>query len=139
MLTSVRRKETVMKTFATGMALVLMATAASAQAPARPADSDPIKARQKISMMEGVLERAVANGVDNVMRQFREVMPVADSPLMMTGAPHVRGFRLEGFGVFFDVEVPAVRLSMAWALRYMVDQNGLNATMAMDDLRSFVQ
>jgi hypothetical protein len=120
------------------MALVLVATAASAQTPSRQAEVDVVKARQKISMMEGVLERAVANGVDNVMRQFRQIVPVGDSPLMMTGVPHVRGFRLEGFGVFFDVEVPAVRLSMAWALRYMVDQNGLNATMAVDDLRSFV-
>ncbi len=126
-----------MKTFATGLAVVLLAGSASAQTPRQP-ESDAVKARQRISMMEGVLERAVSNGVDNVMRQVREIVPVADNPLMLMGQPHVRGFRLDGFGVFFDVEVPALRMSMAWALRYMVDQNGLNATTAVADIRTFV-
>ena len=125
-----------MKTFATGMAVVMLAGVASAQTPRTEADA--VKARQKISMMEGVLERAVSNGADNVLRQLREIMPVADSPLMFLGQPHVRGFRLDGYGVFFDVEVPQLRLSMAWALRYMVDQNGVTAGAAVSDLRSFV-
>jgi hypothetical protein len=126
-----------MKMFATGLAVVMVASVASAQTP-RPPEADPVKARQKISMMEGVLERAVSNGADNVLRQMREIVPVADSPLMLMGQPHVRGFRLDGYGVFFDVEVPALRLSMAWALRYMVDQNGVTAGSAVADLRSFV-
>ena len=126
-----------MKTFATGLAAVLLAGVASAQTPRAP-EVDAVKARQKISMMEGVLERAVSNGADNVLRQMREIVPVADSPLMLMGQPHVRGFRLDGYGVFFDVEVPALRLSMAWALRYMVDQNGVTAGAAVADLRSFV-
>ena len=41
-----------------------------------------------------------------------------DAP-MLTGAPEVRGFRLDGYGVFFDVEVPALRLPVTWPLRYM--------------------
>jgi hypothetical protein len=127
-----------MKTFATGLAVVMVASVASAQTPARTTESDAVKARQKISMMEGVLERAVSNGADNVLRQMREIVPVADSPLMLLGQPHVRGFRLDGYGVFFDVEVPAMRLSMAWALRYVVDQNGVTAGAAVADLRSFV-
>jgi len=125
-----------MKTFATGLAVVVLAGVASAQTPR--AEVDAVKARQKISMMEGVLERAVSNGADNVLRQMREIVPVADSPLMLMGQPHVRGFRLDGYGVFFDVEVPALRLSMAWALRYMVDQNGVTAGTAVADLRAFI-
>jgi hypothetical protein len=31
----------------------------------------------------------------------------------------VRGFRLDGYGVFFDVEVPALRLPVTWPLRYI--------------------
>jgi hypothetical protein len=126
-----------MKMFATGLAVVMVASVASAQTP-RPPEADAVKARQKISMFEGVLERAVSNGADNVLRQMREIVPVGDSPLMLMGQPHVRGFRLDGYGVFFDVEVPALRLSMAWALRYMVDQNGVTAGAAVADLRSFV-
>ena len=58
-------------------------------------------------MMEGVLERAVQLGVDNLRRRVRAVMP--DDALLQGGAPQVRGFRLDGYGVFFDVEVPALR------------------------------
>lgn len=79
-------------------------------------DMDQIKARQRISMMEGVLERAVSNGADNMVRQMKAVM--GDAP-MLTGVPEVRGFRLDGYGVFFDVEVPALRLPVTWPLRYM--------------------
>ncbi len=81
---------------------------------------DQVKARQRISMMEGVLERAVSNGADNMVRQMKAVM--GDAP-MLTGVPEVRGFRLDGYGVFFDVEVPALRLPVTWPLRYMFRDN----------------
>ncbi len=43
-----------------------------------------------------------------------------DDMLLVTGdAPGARGFRLDGYGVFFDVEVPGVRPSLAWSLRTM--------------------
>jgi hypothetical protein len=77
---------------------------------------DQVKASQRISTMEGVLERAVSNGAENMVRQMKAVM--GDAP-MLTGAPEVRGFRLDDYGVFFDVEVPALRLPVTWPLRYM--------------------
>jgi hypothetical protein len=82
----------------------------------QPSEADQVKSRQRISMMEGVLERAVSNGADNMLRQMRAVM--ADAP-MLTGEPEVRGFKLDGYGIFFDVEVPALRLPVTWPLRYM--------------------
>jgi hypothetical protein len=85
--------------------------------------------------MEGVLERAVANGADNLLRQVKHVMP--DVP-MLTGAPAVRGFRLDDYGVFFDVEVPALRLPLAWTLRYVVDGNRLAVNAALAQLRAMV-
>ncbi len=114
---------------------VLWAGAAAAQTPAKAAELEQIKQRQRISLMEGVLERAVANGADNLLRQVRAVMP--DMP-MLTGAPQVRGFRLDNYGVFFDVEVPALRLPLAWTLRYMVDGNRLAVNAAMAQLRALV-
>jgi hypothetical protein len=96
---------------------------------------EQIKQRQRISLMEGVLERAVANGADNLLRQVKHVMP--DVP-MLTGAPAVRGFRLDGYGVFFDVEVPALRLPLAWTLRYVVDGNRLAVNAALAQLRAMV-
>jgi hypothetical protein len=83
-------------------------------------EMDQVKARQRISMMEGVLERAVSNGADNTMRQLKSVMGDA---WMLTGVPEVRGFRLEGYGAFFDVEVPALRPPVTWPLRYMFRDN----------------
>ena len=87
---------------------------------AQQTEMDQVKARQRISMMEGVLERAVSNGADSMVRQMKAVM--GDAP-MLTGVPEVRGFRLEGYGVFFDVEVPALRLPVTWPLRYMFRDN----------------
>ena len=114
--------------------VISMAPVALAQAP--PPEVDQVRARQKISMMESVLESAVANGADSLMRQVRAVMP--PDALMMTGAPSARGFRLEGYGVFFDVEVPAFRRTMAWTLRQMVDENGLGAATAVNQLKAYI-
>ena len=124
-----------MKPSLVGIAIVIGITpGAFAQAPLP--EVDQVKARQKISMMESVLESAVANGADSLMRQVRAVMP--PDALMMTGAPSVRGFRLENYGVFFDVEVPAFRRTMAWTLRQMVDENGLGAAAAVNQLKAYI-
>ena len=100
-----------------GSAFVLLAGSITF---AQQSEVDQVKARQRISMMEGVLERAVSNGADNMVRQMKAVM--GDAP-MLTGVPEVRGFRLDGYGVFFDVEVPALRLPVTWPLRYMFRDN----------------
>jgi hypothetical protein len=115
-------------------AAMLWAAVAGAQAP-KGAELEQIKQRQRISLMEGVLERAVANGADNLLRQVKHVMP--DVP-MLTGAPEVRGFRLDGYGVFFDVEVPALRLPLAWTLRYVVDGNRLAVNTAFAQIRALL-
>ena len=115
-------------------AVVLSAPAARAQTP-KSVEAEQIRQRQRISLMEGVLERAVANGADNLLRQVRHVMP--DVP-MLTGAPEVRGFRLDGYGVFFDVEVPALRLPLAWTLRYVADGNRLAVNAALAQMRAMV-
>jgi hypothetical protein len=126
------------KTFALGVALVVVvAVSASAQSTEPSSTIDPIKEHQKISMMEGVLERAVQNGADNLFRQLHSSMPGADAPRLI-GAPEVRGFRLDGYGVFFDVEVPDLMLPASWSLRYMMDQNGMTAANAVADIRSML-
>src|SRR5687768_9040279 len=99
--------------------------APSASRGAPNAEADQIKARQRIFMMEGVLERAVQFGVDNLRRRVRAVIP--DDALLQGGAPQVRGFRLDGYGVFFDVEVPALRQSLAWSIRTMNETGNLLA------------
>ena len=99
-------------------------------------EAEQVRGRQKISLMESVLESAVANGADSLMRAVRAVMP--PDALMLTGAPSARGFRLDGYGVFFDVEVPAFRRTIAWTLRQMVDDNGLGAAAAVNQLKAYI-
>lgn len=112
-----------------------IAGAAAAQAP-QGADARQARTRQQIFVMEGALERAVQLGVDNLRRRLRPVMP--DDALLQGGAPQVRGFRLEGYGVFFDVEVPAVRRSLAWSLRTM-NETGLALARDLAQMRAFMQ
>ncbi len=99
-------------------------------------EADQVRARQKISLMESVLESAVTNGADSLMRAVRAVMP--PDALMLTGAPSARGFLLDGYGLFFDVEVPAFRRTIAWTLRQMVDDNGLGAAAAVNQLKAYI-
>jgi hypothetical protein len=122
-----------LRTWVIGIAL-LFSTAGSAFAQA--ADAEQVKARQRIFMMEGVLERAVQLGVDNLRLKVRSVMP--DDALLQGGVPEVRGFRLDGYGVFFDVEVPALRQSLAWTLRTMND-NAASLARDIASMRAFVR
>jgi hypothetical protein len=113
-----------------------VASVASAQTPAAAPDAEQVRARQKIFMMEGVLERAVQLGVENLRRRVRAVMP--DDALLQGSAPQVRGFRLDGYGVFFDVEVPSLRRSLAWSLRTM-NENAAVLGRDLASMRAFVQ
>ena len=101
-------------------AITLTAVAtAFGQAP-RPDDAGQVRARQRISTMEAILARAVQNGADMVLRQASNVMP--DRP-MLSGAPQVRGFRLDGYGVFFHVQVPTLILTITWPIRQLVQES----------------
>lgn len=115
--------------------IVLLASAGASAQPARPDSDEQMKARYNIFVMEGVLERAVEYGADLLRKQVRSVMP---DMLLLSGAAQARGFRLDGYGVFFDVEVPALRQSVAWSLRTMIDENGVAATAALQQFKAHV-
>ena len=95
-----------------------------------------VQARYNIVVMEGVLERAVQHGADQLRRQVRRVMP---DMLLISGSAEARGFRLEGYGVFFDVEVPMMRQSMAWSLKNIMDENGVAAAEALRQIRTAIE
>lgn len=113
------------------------APAALAQAPrdagqAAAQEAAQAQARYKVFVVEGALERAVQNGAAILSRQVRAFSPDA---MFLTGAAQVRGFRLDGYGVFFDVEVPALRPTVAWTLRAMVADNGAS----LERLRAYIR
>ena len=95
-----------------GMAVMLAGTAVAAQQ----ADDSQVRARQRIAMMEGTLESAVKIGAENLLRQVRSAVP---DPPMLAGTPRY-GFRLDGYGIFFDVGVPMLRLPVTWPLRALI-------------------
>jgi hypothetical protein len=72
--------------------------------------------------MEGVLERAVQLGAQNVRAR---VQKIAADALFVNGTARARGFWLDGYGVFFDVDVPPMRRSLAWTAR-VLDLNNAN-------------
>jgi hypothetical protein len=74
-----------------------------------------MQARYQLAVMESVLERAVQHAAQMLGHQMQTQMVTPN--LLFVAAPRARGFRLEGYGVFFDVEIPAMRESVAYAMR----------------------
>ena len=86
-------------------------------------------------MMEGTLESAVKIGADNLLRQVKAAVP---DPPMLTGAPEVHGFRLDGYGIFFDVGVPMLRLPVTWPLRYMINSDNRDLEILAAELKQLI-
>ena len=88
------------------------------QSPAPPPPATAIAAphsearQQQVRMMEGVIVAAVRNGAEGLARQLQVSEP---GSLIVTGTARARGFALEGYGVFFDVDVPQMKQSVAWS------------------------
>jgi hypothetical protein len=121
-----------------GAALVaVVAAAAQAQpaAQASPAQARTVNLRHQIYLMEGALARAVNFGASSLNQEIRAVMP---DMFVLAGESTARGFHLDGYGVFFDVEVPVLRQSMMWSLRTMLDQDQQGAADALTALRRVV-
>ena len=51
--------------------------------------------------------------------------------VMLAGMPRARGFRLDDYGVMFDVEFPSMRRSMVWSLQELERTNTANANAAL--------
>jgi len=103
-----------------GIALVAAAAAArvSAQEPGpTPGErAQQVQARFQIAAMEGVLERAVGLGAQKVRVRVQSLAP---DLLFVNGSARARGFWLDGYGVFFDVDVPPMRRSLMWSARVL--------------------
>lgn len=94
-----------------GSRFVLVGLVGLATAPGLAQSADPVvQARHEVLVMERVLEQKVQYGVQRLNDQLRTSgMP---EMVLLAGAARARGTRLEGYGVFFDLEVPALRPSV---------------------------
>jgi len=91
--------------------------------------------RYQLAVMEGVLEAAVQLGARIVSRQWRSV---SSEMLFINGSARARGIRLDNYGIFFDVEVPSMRQSVAWTWR-MLDREAGGASTALQLLKSHLK
>ena len=97
---------------------VVRATSVGAQSPVQPASdatSPQIEARRQIASFEAALEDAVRLGTQMLDRRLQASS--AANMVMLAGLARARGFRLDDYGVLFDVEFPSMRRSMVWSLQ----------------------
>jgi hypothetical protein len=132
--------------WSTMVMLALSAAAAAGQTPeprrVGPQAGDAAQIQQKlregryqIGQMERLLEGAVEHGATVIRDRLQALMP---ADMLLTENARARGFRLDGYGVFFDVEVPDLGGTLAWSFRTL-DQNDLGLDAALRTLRAYVQ
>lgn len=114
--------------------VVAVPSAAQDAATAKPVNLSDM--RHHIYVMEGALARAVDYGAKTLNRDILAVMP---GVFILAGEAQARGVYLDGYGVYFDVQVPMMRQSMMWSLRTMLDQDNTAAQMAISDMRKIGQ
>ncbi len=124
--------------------LVVIASIIAAPAWAQRADStaraeaDARQSRYQIAQMERLLEGAVEHGVAQIRDRFQKLTQTPADVLVSDNA-HARGFRLDGYGVFFDVTAPTFETSaLVWSLRTL-DQNDLSVDSALKTLQDRVK
>jgi len=102
------------------LVLILVATSVSSQAQpssevaAGRADSSQL--RYQLRVVERAFEEAVEHSARNFASRMEESTPGAARFMGNTGA---HGFRLDGYGLFFDVQIPVLRRSLSWVFRHL--------------------
>ncbi len=114
---------------------VIVALGAPAVSMAQVRTPDEQRRRDQIRIMEGVLVQAVRLGAENVSRQLERFEPAGVT--VLSGVPRARGFVLEGYGVFFDVEIPDMNQSVIWSM--MNIQRDRVVGNALDSLRAEIE
>lgn len=118
----------------TGVLVALTLFVAAPQAADQPSQADLKRRRDQVQMLEGVLTNAVRLGAQNLSRRMQSADPTL---LMTTGTARARGFILDGYGVFFDVDIPMLRSSAVWAFKTL--NNDLQVADALESLRAHLK
>ena len=94
-----------------------------------------IQSRYQITQMERVFGGAAEHGARVARERMRDMIP---ADLLLSENVRVRGIHLEGYGLFFDVEMPPLEGTLPWVLQTL-DQNNLGLESAVRELRAFVE
>ncbi len=92
-------------------------TVAQGQALAPPDEAAQSQRRYQIRVLESILVNSVQHAAETMVGRIQRVTPAMVGP--MTDIARARGFVLSDYGVFFDVEVPGLPLSLVWSMRVM--------------------
>jgi hypothetical protein len=95
------------------IAAAVIATAATVTAQDAAPGADAPR-RNQVRMMENVLTSAVRQGAESLARRMQVSEP---GSLIVTGTARARGIVLDGYGVFFDVDVPMMKQSVVWSMQ----------------------
>lgn len=68
--------------------------------------------RTDIQQMETLLTNALQKGAQDLAQRMQANEP---GSRFVTGTGRARGFALEGYGLFFDVDVPGMKQSLVWS------------------------
>jgi hypothetical protein len=116
-------------------AAFFVALAASAPASGQDNELQLKEARYQIGQIERLLEGAVEFAATVFRDRLHALMP---ADMLLTENARARGFRLDGYGIFFDVEVPSLQGTLAWSFRTL-DQNALGLDSALRTVRAFIE
>jgi hypothetical protein len=97
--------------------------------------ADQKQSRYQIGVMERVLEGAVEHGATVTRDRLQALLP---AQMLLSENARVRGFRLDGYGVFFDVEVPSLEGTLPWSFRTL-EQNDLGLQSALKALQTHIE
>lgn len=119
------RNETVKKAVIVALAWAVAAPALAQTQLA--SDPDAQRRRSHILLMEGLLARAGSNAAENFSRRLQQIDP---SMTVFMGQTRARGFVLEGYGIFFEVEVPQLIATAVWSQIMVQRDNEIGSALA---------
>ena len=91
-------------------------------------ESQPL--RKQVQLMEGLLARAGAVAAETIARRLQELEPALQA---FIGPSRARGFIMEGHGIFFHVEVPALSGTVVWT--QMAQQRDMQIGNALNSMK----
>lgn len=114
------------------LAVIITAPAALAQ----PTTPESQRQRNQIQLMEGVLARAGSIAAEAFGRQLQQIEPTMS---LTIGGSRARGFVLEGYGIFFDVEVPELSGTITMILPQIMFQRDAQIRQALTSIRGTLE
>jgi len=86
--------------------------------------------------MEALLERAVVAGIHGAQAEMPDLL---SNPWMFaTSSPRARGFKIDNYGVFFEVEVPGLPASITWSMEVVNRSNDAAIARELAQLRQLI-